>query len=124
MGIFVRYPDNPSDDLLATSWKECTNLLYMLRTLCLDFGNLRQKAALFEGDTLKEARVLSDARTENVSALLRDWKPDHSILSSVIDHEPGVAESLEKHTRFHLLSHNTRLNFTTPVGKQIGRAHV
>ncbi len=89
----------------------------MIRTLCLDFGNSRQKVALFEGNVLKEARILSDARTETVGSLLREWKPDRSILSSVIDHEPAVAELLEKQTKFHLLSHQTLLNFTTPVGK-------
>lgn len=89
----------------------------MIRTLCLDFGNSRQKAALFEGDEMKEARVLSSARTEDVISLLQDWKPDRAILSSVIDHEPGITEALDKQTNFHLLSHATRLNFTTPVGK-------
>ena len=89
----------------------------MSRTLCLDFGNSRQKAALFEGETLKEIRVLSDARPDTVESLLTDWKPNRSILSSVIDHDAALTELLRTRTQFHLLSHQTRINFTTPVGK-------
>jgi len=89
----------------------------MERTLCLDFGNSRQKAALFEAAELKEVRILADTRTDTVENVLRDWKPDRCILSSVIDHEAALPVLLEQRTRFHLLSHRTRLNFTTPVGK-------
>ena len=89
----------------------------MVRTLCLDFGNSRQKAALFEGDELKEVKILRDTRTDSIAALLSEWKPDRSILSSVIDHEASLNDLLEQRTRFHLLNHQTRVNFTTPVGK-------
>jgi type III pantothenate kinase len=89
----------------------------MLRTLCLDFGNSRQKAALFEGEDLKEIRVLEDARTDSVDLLLTQWKPDRSILSSVIDHEVALIDLLSMRTQFHQLNHQTRINFTTPVGK-------
>jgi type III pantothenate kinase len=89
----------------------------MLRTLCLDFGNSRQKAALFEGEDLKEIRVLEDARTDSVDSLLNQWKPDRSILSSVIEHEIALIDLLSTRTQFHQLNHQTRINFTTPVGK-------
>jgi type III pantothenate kinase len=89
----------------------------MQRTLCLDFGNSRQKAALFEGEDLKEIRVLEDARTDSVDLLLTQWKPDRSILSSVIDHEVALIDLLSTRTQFHQLNHQTRINFTTPVGK-------
>lgn len=89
----------------------------MLRTLCFDFGNSRQKAALFEGDHLLEVRVLEDTRVETVDRLLHDWKPNRSILSSVIDHDPALVELLNASTSFHQLNHTTRVNFTTPVGK-------
>ena len=62
----------------------------MLRTVCFDFGNSRQKAALFAGEQLQEVRVLDDTRTETVQALLQDWKPQRSIFSSVIDHDPSL----------------------------------
>ncbi|MBM3431578.1 MAG: type III pantothenate kinase [Bacteroidetes bacterium] len=89
----------------------------MERTLCLDFGNSRQKVALFEAAELKEVRVLPDTHTETVEHLLREWNPGRCILSSVIEHEATLPDMLEHRTRFHLLSHHTRLNFTTPVGK-------
>ena len=89
----------------------------MQRTLCLDFGNSRQKAALFEGEQLKEVRVMNDAKAESVEGLLNDWNPDRSILSSVIDHDASLTSLLDARTQFHLLNHQTRVNFTTPVGK-------
>lgn len=89
----------------------------MLRTLCFDFGNSRQKVALFEGEQLLEARMLEDTRVETVDRLLQDWKPNRSILSSVIDHDPALVELLNASTSFHQLNHTTRVNFTTPVGK-------
>jgi len=89
----------------------------MQRTLCFDFGNSRQKAALFEGEELLEVRVLEDVRIETIEALLSDWKPQRSILSSVIDHEAALPELLQARTAFHQLNHTTRVNFTTPVGK-------
>jgi type III pantothenate kinase len=49
--------------------------------------------------------------------LLTQWKPDRSILSSVIDHEVALIDLLSTRTQFHQLNHQTRINFTTPVGK-------
>ncbi|MCX6318192.1 MAG: type III pantothenate kinase [Bacteroidetes bacterium] len=86
-------------------------------TLCFDFGNTRKKAALFHGDEIKESVVLPDDSVETMQALLNRVKPDKSILSSVIDHNPAIEEVLALATRFHKLSYLTKLSFTTPVGK-------
>lgn len=86
-------------------------------TLCLDFGNTRKKAAIFHDDEIKEAVVLPDDAVETVGALISRVKPDKSILSSVIDHNPAIEELLMSASRFHKLSYLTRLAFTTPVGK-------
>ena len=40
-----------------------------------------------------------------------------AILSSVIDHNPAIEIILTAKTKFHKLSHLTKLAFTTPVGK-------
>lgn len=85
-------------------------------TLCLDFGNTRQKYAFFSGDELAEQGVLHDDE-EALQAVIDRLKPDYSILSSVIDHSPAVEALLAAHTRFHLLSSSSKLPFTTPVGK-------
>lgn len=89
----------------------------MTRTLCFDFGNTRKKAALFQGAELKEALVLDDDSEQTIQRLLSAMKPEKSILSSVINHNPAVEEILAARTRFHKLSHLTKVAFTTPVGK-------
>jgi type III pantothenate kinase len=86
-------------------------------TLCFDFGNTRKKAAIFHGDEIKESVVLPDDSVETIQALLGRVKPDKSILSSVIDHNPAIEEVLASATRYHKLSHLTKLAFSTPVGK-------
>jgi len=89
----------------------------MYKTLCLDFGNTLLKTAVFEGHGLVSTRVLPDDSNQVVEQMLLEHQPRHSILSSVIHHDSRLEELLREHTRFHLLSHSSRLNFTTPVGK-------
>jgi type III pantothenate kinase len=86
-------------------------------TLCFDFGNTRKKAAIFKKSILEEAIVLNDDSTETIQSLIDTYKPQKSILSSVIDHNPAMEELLAGKTKFHKLSHLTRVAFTTPVGK-------
>ena len=88
-----------------------------LKTLGLDFGNTRQKAAIFDDDQIREVRVLKDDSLETIQGLISEFHPDHSILSSVINHSPAIEELLAKSTKFHLLNNFTKLSFTTPVGK-------
>ena len=86
-------------------------------TICFDFGNTRRKYAIFEDRSIKVEGVLQDDSVESIRGLLEQYQPQKSILSSVISHEPGVEEILSSRTKFHLLSHVTKLPFTTPVGK-------
>lgn len=89
----------------------------METTLCFDFGNTRKKVAVFRGKELKEAIVLPDDPMAETAALIREFKPVKSILSSVVNHNPEIETLLAGHTRFHKLSHLTKVAFTTPVGK-------
>jgi type III pantothenate kinase len=89
----------------------------MQTTLCLDFGNTRKKAAIFHDKEIKEAVVLNDDSNASIQSLLEQFKPNKSILSSVIDHNPEIETLLTAQTKFHKLSHLTKLLFTTPVGK-------
>lgn len=89
----------------------------MLTTLCFDFGNTRKKVAVFRNEELTEAITLADDNPETIRPILGRFQPDRSILSSVIDHNPGVDELLSAATKFHRLSYQTRVPFTTPVGK-------
>ncbi|MFM2138337.1 MAG: hypothetical protein RJA57_644, partial [Bacteroidota bacterium] len=86
-------------------------------TFCIDFGNTRKKLAVFQGSEFREAFVLPDDRVSTLQPYIDRYRPDKSILSSVIDHDPLLDEQLTAGTRFHRLSHLTRIPFTTPVGK-------
>ncbi len=88
----------------------------MNRTLCLDFGNTRQKIALFEDDVIKEIVVLHNP-VEELKIIIEKYKPQRSILSSVIVHDIEIENLLKNHSAFHKLSHFSKLPFTIPVGK-------
>ena len=89
----------------------------MIKTLCFDFGNTRLKAAVFENETLAEEIVLPDDQTGTIEKLLSTYKPQKTILSSVIEHNTEIEKLLDAQTAFHKVSHLTKANFTTPVGK-------
>ena len=86
-------------------------------TLCLDFGNTRLKAAIFNGDKIETVITLADDAVENIEQLISTYNPAKSILSSVINHNPAIENLLAAKTKFHLLNHLSKLAFTTPVGK-------
>ncbi|MBS1664276.1 MAG: type III pantothenate kinase [Bacteroidetes bacterium] len=89
----------------------------MSTTLCFDFGNTRMKCAVFTDGNFITEQVLEDDGDARIKALLDQYKPDKSILSSVINHNPGLEEVLSSATRFHKLGHQSKLPVTTPVGK-------
>ena len=89
----------------------------MQRTLCFDFGNTRLKCAFFENREFIEERVLENAGSATIQELIDQYKPDKSILSSVINHPPEMEVLLARHTNFHKLGHASKLPLTTPVGK-------
>ncbi len=86
-------------------------------TLCFDFGNTRKKVAVFHGEEMKEGITLPDDTVETIQSLIKKFQPAKSILSSVIEHNPAIEELLGVNTKFHKLSHLTKVLFTTPVGK-------
>ncbi|HVU98773.1 MAG TPA: type III pantothenate kinase [Puia sp.] len=89
----------------------------MATTLCFDFGNTRMKCAVFtDGSFLKE-EVMADDSEETIRTLLDRHHPGRTILSSVINHNPGMETLLRQHTKFHRLGHQSKLPVTTPVGK-------
>ena len=89
----------------------------MQTTLCFDFGNTRLKVAVFENELFKEEVILPDDEITTFENLLAKYQPQKAILASVIDHNPDIEVLLAEKTMFHKLSHLTRANFTTPVGK-------
>lgn len=87
------------------------------RTLCLDFGNTRLKAAIFNGDKIEAVLNVANDSVESIEQIISTYKPDKSILSSVINHNREIENVLAIKTKFHLLNHLSKLAFTTPVGK-------
>ena len=89
----------------------------MTKTICFDFGNTRLKAAVFENDRFSVEIVLPNDETATIQKLLDEHGPQKAILSSVIEHNVDIEGLLASKTSFHKLSHLTKANFTTPVGK-------
>lgn len=89
----------------------------MPNTLCFDFGNTRLKVACFQDTKLAEVIVLKNDDIETISSFLKEFEPQKTILSSVIDHNPEIENLLASRTKFHKLSHLSKLPFTSAVGK-------
>ena len=88
-----------------------------MNTLCFDFGNTRLKVAFFQDAKLAEVIVLKNDDIETIESLAKQFEPQKTILSSVIDHNPGIERLLASKTKFHKLSYLSKLPFSTAVGK-------
>jgi type III pantothenate kinase len=86
-------------------------------TICFDFGNTRLKYALFEGKELVTESTLEDDSPGSLAGVLDRFRPERSILSSVINHNPEIESLLAARSVFHKLSSQSKLPFTTPVRK-------
>ncbi len=86
-------------------------------TLCFDFGNTRKKVAVFTDAVITKILVLPNDDLATIQQLTDDFKPQKTILSSVINHNPEIETWLRGCSKFHRLGHTTRVSFTTPVGK-------
>ena len=89
----------------------------MQTTLCFDFGNSRLKCAVIENGEISQIIKLEDDSEDAIEKVIIDNNASKSILSSVIEHNVGVEEILKSKTHFHKLSHESKLPFTTPVGR-------
>ncbi|HLO82379.1 MAG TPA: type III pantothenate kinase [Chitinophagaceae bacterium] len=88
-----------------------------MTTLCFDYGNTRRKFAVFQNSALLEVDVLEDGGIEEIKQVIEKFKPQRSILSSVVDHDPEIENLLSQSSSFHKLSHLSKFPFTVPVGK-------
>lgn len=89
----------------------------MQTTLCFDFGNTRLKYAVFEDAALKKVSVMDNDDTGTIETLISEHHPSKSILASVINHNAAIETLLAASTKFHKLNHESKLPFTSPVGK-------
>ncbi len=86
-------------------------------TLCFDFGNTRLKCAVFKNSQISEVIVLKDGARQSAEKVMKQYLPQKTILSSVIDHDKEIEEMLRSRSTFHKISPLTKLPFTTPVNK-------
>jgi type III pantothenate kinase len=86
-------------------------------TLCFDFGNTRLKCGVFNNRELQEVLILENDSSDTIQQLIDTYKPAKSILSSVVNHNPGMEQLLAAASRFHKLNHQSKTPLTTPVGK-------
>jgi type III pantothenate kinase len=88
-----------------------------MNTLCFDFGNTRLKIAFFQNAKLTEVIVIENDEIATIGSVLEKFDAQKTILSSVINHNLEIETLLAQKTKFHKLSHLSKLPFTTPVGK-------
>jgi len=88
-----------------------------MNTLCFDFGNTRMKVACFHQAKLAEVIILENDGVETIDKLIKKYNPGKTILSSVINHDPEIENTLAEKTKFHKLNYLSKLPFTTPLGK-------
>ena len=86
-------------------------------TLCFDFGNTLLKCGVFEIDQLTDIVTLENDEPQTITELLDKYKPERTILSSVVDHNAEVEKILAEKSSFLKLDATVKLPFTTPVGK-------
>jgi type III pantothenate kinase len=89
----------------------------MPTTLCLDFGNTRLKWAVFSDGEIRHTGIFRGDGLDDLHKCIESFKPDRSILSSVVNHPVEIEEILKNKTQFHKLNHLSRVPITTPVGK-------
>lgn len=88
-----------------------------LTTICFDFGNTLKKVAIFKENELILVQNIVIEDEKSIIDVLIKFSPAKSILSSVVDHNPGIENIISSKTSFKKLSANTSLPFTTPVSK-------
>lgn len=89
----------------------------MKKTLCLDFGNTRRKAAVFNDDQLAEVFTLASGNLMEIEDLVARHQPQFSILASVVRHEEEVEKILSQHSQFHKIDHTSVVPFKSSVRK-------
>lgn len=86
----------------------------MSKILCFDFGNTRQKCAVFEDENFEREIVLLDGSLETVSKVLEEENPSYTVLSSVVHHDPAIEVVLAEKTHFHKISSESAMPVGTP----------
>lgn len=75
------------------------------------------KCGVFDTDQLTDIVTLENDEPATIISLLEKYKPEHTILSSVVNHNAEVEKILGERSTFVKLDATVKLPFTTPVGK-------
>jgi type III pantothenate kinase len=86
-----------------------------MRLLCLDFGNTLLKGAVLDHGMIESRVQFSENDTAPLMNLLKNNPLDLCILSSVIHHDNKIETIISSHCPLHILSHNSKLNFSLNV---------
>ena len=87
-------------------------------TICFDFGNTLLKYAVFERNNCTGIFFLENADLLSVQPVIEKYQPKKTILSSVVHHPVEIEKFLAGKSKFHKLSHESKLPFTIPVAKK------
>jgi type III pantothenate kinase len=78
--------------------------------LCIDWGNTRVKAAIFQEEKLvKDYNFSEEEALTRLMELVEEHKPEAAILCSVSNHPPELKVLLQEHTQLVVLNSNTSL---------------
>ncbi len=88
-----------------------------MNTICFDFGNTRKKYAVFNQSNFVEEVFLENDEPSTIESILIKYQPQNTILSSVVHHNEEIEKVLKQNSNFHKLNHQSKLDFTIPIGK-------
>jgi type III pantothenate kinase len=78
--------------------------------LCIDWGNTRVKAAIFQDDKLvKDYNFSGEEALTRLMELIEQHSPKAAILCSVVNHPPELKVLIQEHTQLVILNSNTPL---------------
>lgn len=82
----------------------------LMKQLCIDWGNTRVKAAIFEAEQLlHEVNYSEEEALTALHNLINEHQPTHSILCSVTHHPPELKAILQDNTKLVVLNSQTDL---------------
>ncbi len=88
-----------------------------MTTLCLDFGNTRFKAAVYQHAEMIEEVTLPNQNIDTFQYLLETYQPKNIILASVIDISPELLTFFQTQSHFFQVSDTLNLNFNISISK-------
>ncbi len=86
-------------------------------SLCIDFGNTKLKAAIFQGDRMAhKIEFTEDEAIPTLQKIITIHAPKKAILSSVINHSKSIDNFLRENTKLIILNKETPLPFLNAYG--------